>query len=211
MRKFYAIMLPAFLFSFLLTGVTVAQNNPKTRLDIKPKAKPAASFSQLQKGAYLRNSPVMPADLRLNRSTAIKDFYRNYFSTLVGTKKVNKPTPLAEPTSVSINAEARMGVSEEISNVEKFYASDKIVVSKIYPNPIDDFAMIDYEIKSNVNEAKFVFVNMLGTQVKEEVLGKNDKKQQIDFRNLPNGMYFYQLSIDGRVPPVSHKLIIRHQ
>ena len=118
--------------------------------------------------------------------------------------------PVAEPISVSANPEARIGV-EEITNEDKFYVSDKVTVSKIYPNPIDDFASADFEIKNGVSEVKFVFSNMLGSQVKEEIFDKSDKKLRIDFRTLPNGIYFYQLSIDGRTPPVSHKLIIRHQ
>jgi hypothetical protein len=208
MKNIYANILGFFLVSILLSGSLFAQNTPKTRLNIKPKAK--TSFGVAQRSLYLRNSPTMTTELKINRSTAISDFYRNYYRTLLNIKKPIKTVPVAEPISVSPSLDFKIA-TEDISGIEKFFTNDKVTVSKIYPNPIDDFADVDFEIKSGVAEVKFVFSNMLGSQVKEQILDKSDKKVHIDFRNLPNGIYFYQLSIDGRTPPVSHKLIIRHQ
>ncbi len=88
------------------------------------------------------------------------------------------------------------------------YASDRIQVSQIYPNPATEFVDVDYHITAPIREVKLVFYNILGQEVKDVVLEKDQRNVRISLRDFNNGMYLYQLEIDGR-SVVTKKLIVR--
>jgi hypothetical protein len=88
------------------------------------------------------------------------------------------------------------------------YAGDRIQVSHLYPNPATDFVDVDYQITAPVREVKIVFYNILGQEVKDVTLEKDQRSVRISLRDFNNGMYLYQLEIDGR-SVVTKKLIVR--
>ena len=88
------------------------------------------------------------------------------------------------------------------------YSGDRIQVSHIYPNPATDFVDIDYHITAPVREVKIVFYNILGQEVKDVLLEKDQRNLRISLRDFNNGMYLYQLEVDGR-SVVTKKLIVR--
>jgi len=88
------------------------------------------------------------------------------------------------------------------------YSGDRIQVSHMYPNPATEFVDIDYHISAPVREVKIVFYNILGQEVKDVVLEKDQRNLRISLRDFNNGMYLYQLEIDGR-SVVTKKLIVR--
>ena len=90
------------------------------------------------------------------------------------------------------------------------FVNDRVWVSHVYPNPAFDFVDIDFQIASSVREVKLTFYNVLGQEVKDVVLEKDQKIIHISLRELNSGMYMYQLSIDGR-SVATKKLIVRKQ
>ncbi len=96
------------------------------------------------------------------------------------------------------------------SSENYLFSNDRIWVSHVYPNPALDFVDIDFQIASFVREVKLTFYNVLGQEVKDVVLEKDQKTTHISLRELNSGMYIYQLSIDGR-SVATKKLIVRKQ
>jgi hypothetical protein len=96
------------------------------------------------------------------------------------------------------------------SSENYLFSNDRVWVSHVYPNPALDFVDIDFQISASVREAKLTFYNVLGQEVKEVVLEKDQKTTYISLRELNSGMYMYQLSIDGR-SVATKKLFVKKQ
>ena len=96
------------------------------------------------------------------------------------------------------------------SSENYLFSNDRVWVSHVYPNPALDFVDIDFQIASSVRAVTLTFYNVLGQEVKEVFLEKDQKSMYISLRELNSGMYMYQLSIDGR-SVATKKLIVRKQ
>ena len=92
----------------------------------------------------------------------------------------------------------------------RLYASDRLWVSNVYPNPADDVTELDYQVNGPVNEAKLILLNVLGAPIAEYNLDRNDRKVRIVTRDLSTGYYLYQLSVDGK-KVATKRLLVRHQ
>ena len=104
-----------------------------------------------------------------------------------------------------------LGQIQSKGNSENYlFSNDRVWVSHVYPNPALDFVDIDFQIASTVREVRLTFYNVLGQEVKDVALEKDQKSMHIPLRELNSGMYMYQLSIDGR-SVATKKLIVRKQ
>lgn len=127
--------------------------------------------------------------------------------------KINLPTyffGLMFFASLLVGNSAWAQVQGRIGSENYLYVNDRVWVSHVYPNPALDFVDIDFQIASSVREVKLTFYNVLGQEVKEVVLEKDQKSSHVLLRELNSGMYMYQLSIDGR-SVATKKLIVRKQ
>jgi hypothetical protein len=113
-------------------------------------------------------------------------------------------------TSLLVGNSAMAQIQNRNSSENYLFSNDRVWVSHVYPNPALDFVDIDFQIASSVREVKLTFYNVLGQEVKEAVLEKDQKTTHIPLRELNSGMYMYQLSIDGR-SVATKKLIVRKQ
>jgi hypothetical protein len=77
-----------------------------------------------------------------------------------------------------------------------------------YPNPASLQFTVDYSITAQ-EPALLLLRNILGTTVREESVSGGNGKIHIDISDLPEGMYFYSLLINGKSIS-SRKLVIRH-
>ncbi len=89
-----------------------------------------------------------------------------------------------------------------------FFSGERILVSHVYPNPASDFVDVDFQISAGYKEVKLVFYNILGQQIKDVLLERDQKSVRISLRDFNSGMFMYQLEIEGR-SVVTKKLIIR--
>ena len=88
------------------------------------------------------------------------------------------------------------------------YKGKGISVSNAYPNPVSDFATIDFSMEADFNGAKIVFYNVLGDKVLDVPLNRFDTNIKIPTDNLKMGVYFYTLYLDNK-GEVTKKLIVR--
>ena len=112
--------------------------------------------------------------------------------------------------SLLVGNSAMAQIQTKNSSENYLFSNDRVWVSHVYPNPAQDFVDIDFQISSSVREVKLTFYNVLGQEVKDLVLEKDQKTTHISLRELNSGMYMYQLSIDGR-SVATKKLIVRKQ
>jgi Secretion system C-terminal sorting domain len=169
----------------------------KSRLDIGKKQVIAPSVQGgLHSYSVLNASP----NVKLNKPSVVNQYFRN--SLLVKTS-----TP--KSSSDNIKSTEANSVDGGFQSGDKLYASEKITVSNIYPNPANDFTSVDYSIASSVNSANLTFFNVLGSQVGSFELDKFDKKLKIQTTDWESGIYLYQLIVDGK-KMITKKLLVRH-
>lgn len=88
------------------------------------------------------------------------------------------------------------------------YASDDLKINDVYPNPVSDFAVIDYNIANKDIEAKIIIHNVLGSIIGEYKLPSLENKITIKTDEFNPGVYFYTLYVDND-GVMTRKLIIR--
>jgi hypothetical protein len=203
------------MLTVLLSGLqTSAQtdNRHKSRLEIKPKAKTLSSSVLFKKTSFSFFQPTflsLDRNTNYQRSTVINQYFTNSFLLQPVKNQVVKVESLGiQPVANLVEKENK--VEEFISSEDRLFSNDKLTVSNIYPNPADDHADIDSVISSQFGEAKITFYNVLGNEMKEEVLDKDQKRLRVSTREWNNGIYLYQLSSEGK-SLVTKKLLVRHQ
>jgi len=85
--------------------------------------------------------------------------------------------------------------------------SSKYTLSNAYPNPTSNKFNINYDF-SNANKARVEVLNIIGGIVKTQEISTQSKSASIDVSNLINGVYFYNIIVDGRKIE-SKKLIVQ--
>ncbi|WP_435353846.1 T9SS type A sorting domain-containing protein [Emticicia sp. SJ17W-69] len=184
----------------LVSNIAFAQvEKGKSRLDIGKKPN-TTSKASLQKLAFV--SKPMPTEVKLNKPSVVNQYFRN--ALLNGSSK-----PVIAKTVNNEAPAATFDKSVGENNNDRLYSSEKLIVSNIYPNPANDIANIDYVITGNVNEASMSFYNLLGNEVANYELDKNDRKLKVQTTNWDSGVYLYQLVVDGK-KLVTKKLLVRH-
>jgi hypothetical protein len=195
------------LLSLTLTlpGLNAQSVSNGSRLNLASKKKPATAetnkFSGLATGLSYK-------PLSLQNPKALNSFYRSF---LFSTPNASESTGVAVSEIVEKNTERRQPAMEaQLRAEEQLYGNDKISVSNIYPNPASEYAELDYNITASIRDAKLIIYNVLGSQMAELPLTKNDRKLRVNTKDMPTGLYFYQLSLDGK-KVATKKMLVRHQ
>lgn len=81
-------------------------------------------------------------------------------------------------------------------------------ISAPYPNPANNNVSIKYNI-SNKNKANILIYNVYGKLEKQFSINNSIGVINISVSDLPSGIYFYSLIIDGRIIK-TNKLIVNH-
>jgi hypothetical protein len=175
-----------------------------SRLNLVGKKKPTSS-QDMKFSNYAAGLSYQP--LSLQNPKALNKFYTSFLfsavnsaeSTAVNTEGLEKSVERKSPA-----VEAQMKAEEQL------YADGQISVSNIYPNPASEYAEIDYTIAPAVRDAKLIFYNILGSQMNAFTLSKNERKLRVNTKDMPTGLYIYQLSVDGK-KVATKKMLVRHQ
>ncbi|TDE16383.1 T9SS type A sorting domain-containing protein [Dyadobacter psychrotolerans] len=185
-----------------LSAQSVASGS-RLNMTVKKKAVPAESLRFAGLPAGLSYKP-----LSLQNPKALNIFYRSF---LFSNTAAADNTSSSDSEIVAKNIDKRAAsVESAIKSEEQLYASDKITVSNIYPNPASEYAEIDYNMSSEIRDAKLIFYNVLGSKMDEYALTKNNRKLRVDTTVMPTGLYFYQLSLEGK-KVATKKMLVRHQ
>ncbi len=119
---------------------------------------------------------------------------------------VTNPTFTSQLTKNNPNSTTKEA-NPKMSN--KMFFNDKLIVSNVFPNPANEFAEIQFTLSASINEAKITFFSILGLPMKVVVLNKEDRKVSIPTKEMQNGIYLYQLSVDGKTL-ATKKLFVKH-
>lgn len=205
----YVLSIGIFALAFA-TQMTFAQgDSSKSRLNIGKKKDVLTRPIGNSRLIMMRQSGL-DRGLSVKQSTAISNFYKSLLaSSLPVANSLNTRVKAAEITT-SVVGESKIGTEDFLKMEDRLFTNDKITVSNIYPNPANEYAEIDYSIQGNFIEAKIVIYNMLGSSVNNYDLDKAERKVRISTAEMANGIYFYQLSLDGK-KVATKKLLIRHQ
>jgi hypothetical protein len=178
-----------------MPGMLYAQTDAKSksRLYIQRSLQKPTLPILLSKRSFQVN-PYLQTNLDLKQNTFVSQFLKATYAKSSSTNTVNGI------------AERRL-VEENMNNDKYLFYNDRIQVSHVYPNPASDFVDVDYQLTSN-QDFRLSFYNVIGEQVKEFSLDRDQRTMRISLRDFSSGMYLYQLSIDGR-SVATKKLIVR--
>ena len=84
----------------------------------------------------------------------------------------------------------------------------KNILSGAYPNPANNTVNFEYFLNTE-NAGSVIIRNLLGSVVKKSVLTSAEVKLSVFTGDLPEGIYFYSLDVDGKTM-TTLKLIVRH-
>ena len=97
---------------------------------------------------------------------------------------------------------------EERSAKEDIFTHPQIVLHDVYPNPVVDYAYVNYKMLNDDLEAKIVIHNILGNPIDEYNLPAAENKVKIRAESMNAGIYFYTLYLDNE-GVVTRKLIVK--
>ena len=178
------------------------------------RSKPAVTSSDKFKNfPFLRYPKATALDRAVvfHKNVAINDYYRSLLiAPAVKPNPVHQQAIQPESTANAVaQTEGRPAVAEALHGSEdRLFANEHIVVSNVYPNPASESAEIDYQLTAG--DARLTLLNILGAPVAEYTLDPADRKLHLATRTMETGVYFYQLSVDGR-KVATKKLLVRHQ
>jgi hypothetical protein len=185
----------ACLVVFLSPVFLLAQTEGKSR-----------SRLTIQRTAQRVNLPILLSKRSFHVNPSLQtnlDLKQNSYITQILKSNYAKPST----TNIVASLQDRKLVEENSNNANYLFLNDRIQVSHAYPNPASDFLDIDYQVVGN-QELRLGFYNVLGEQVKEYTLDRDQKTLRISLRDFSSGMYLYQLIVDGR-SVATKKIIVR--
>jgi hypothetical protein len=75
-----------------------------------------------------------------------------------------------------------------------------------YPNPTSTFSYLNYSI-SPTKTAKVIVTDILGTVVENKIIQNNEGIVKLDVSNTPNGLYFANIYVDGKLDAIKRLLV----
>lgn len=145
--------------------------------------------------------------LTLQNPKALNRFYTSF---LFASANATDNNTLAVEVAEKGTEKKSPALEAQLRAEELLFVNDKISVSNVYPNPASEYAEIDFTISAGLRDAKLTFYNVLGSQIQEFTLNKNERKLRVNTRDMATGLYFYQLSVDGK-KVATKKMLVRHQ
>lgn len=88
------------------------------------------------------------------------------------------------------------------------FSSRFITIHDVYPNPVADYAFIEYKLLSEQVKAKIVIHNILGNELSEYDLPSSETRMKLRADEFNPGIYFYTLYLDNE-GVMTRKLIVK--
>jgi hypothetical protein len=99
-------------------------------------------------------------------------------------------------------------IVEEKAGRSEIFSSRHITIHDVYPNPVTDYATINYRLHTETVHAKIVIHNILGSRLEEIDLPYPETQVKIKATELSGGIYFYTLYLDNE-GVMTRKLIVK--
>lgn len=97
---------------------------------------------------------------------------------------------------------------EEKPSKSLVFQSKDITIHDLYPNPVNDHALIEYRLHNDAVKARVVVHNILGSAVNDMSLSYAENKVKIEASDMSPGVYFYTVYLDN-IGVLTRKLIVR--
>jgi hypothetical protein len=104
--------------------------------------------------------------------------------------------------------EHSVSLSVDERALKSIYQSRDLTINDIYPNPIQDQAVIDYKIYNEAIKVKIVVHNILGRAMDEYELHPDDSKVKMNVDDFAPGVYFYTVYINNN-GVLTRKIMVR--
>lgn len=107
-----------------------------------------------------------------------------------------------------IRSEVPLPDNDERLPYEKLFENERISISTAYPNPASGFTNFDYQLSDKAKDARITLSDVFGSVIQEHKLSAQENKLKVNTSLLASGVYFYTLSLDGKMI-ITKKLIVR--
>lgn len=97
---------------------------------------------------------------------------------------------------------------EERKEKSMVFQSKDITINDVYPNPVSDYAFIEYRLINDAIKANVVIHNILGMPMGDYELPAFETSVKLSVEDLAPGVYFYTLYLDND-GVLTRKLIVR--
>lgn len=200
-----------YLFTLIVVLLTLADATAQvngSRLNIGKK-KTTSILGAIKPTLYATYPSTSDRTIKLRSSAAISAYYRANLPVVLNN---NNPAIAKTRTSGGETLEAaapEIRNNEEAKSEDFFFVSDQLKVKNAFPNPASDYAEIHYQLESTITNAKIVLYNAILSNVGEYDLDRSERQLRLPTRDLPTGVYFYQLQLDGK-KVATKKLLVRH-
>jgi hypothetical protein len=189
-----------------MKNISAASQTYKVKRTVKILPSPQSSYFCFAGGCFSDTTNYSPNSLTLAPNTL-----DNNFSAHINPNST-KGSALVYYKFYNVNnANDTIGiyVQSEIwySGVSSLSAS-QVELGPVFPNPANEKFNVEYTLNDNVS-ARLVLRNMLGSTILEEAVSGLNGKIQVNSSDLPEGIYFCSLFVDGKSVS-TRKLVIRH-
>jgi hypothetical protein len=99
-------------------------------------------------------------------------------------------------------------VIEDQNSKKLLFQNRDIQISNIYPNPVDNYAFINYNFQNKNLNARIVIHNVLGSIIGEYDLPSYETRLKISTNELNPGIYFYTLRVEND-NIITKKLVVK--
>ena len=110
-------------------------------------------------------------------------------------------------TGHEVEVEVNYTVTDQQTK-KHLFSSKEFILNDVYPNPVSEFAIVDYAILNPETEAKIVIHSVLGSVIGEYKLQPLETNLTIKANTFNPGVYFYTLYIEND-GVMTRKLIVR--
>ncbi len=159
-----------------------------------------SDLGESQKGYFcLDNNCLEPTIIEFSKKVEPEETINLYYSVESGLVPIQNNLkfeifPKGSPAEI-IEHSVSLMVEERVQR--SLYQSREITIHDVYPNPVQDQAIIDYKISNDLVKAKIVLHNVLGKQLGDYELLPDDTRIKIQTDDLPSGVYFYTLYLNN--------------
>lgn len=99
-------------------------------------------------------------------------------------------------------------VIEDPNSKNLLFQNRDIQISNVYPNPVDNYAFLNYNFHNKNLTAKIVIHNVLGSIIGEYELPTYETRLKISTNELNPGIYFYTLRVEND-NIITKKLVVK--
>lgn len=162
--------------------------------------KTRSDLGESQKGYFcLDNNCLEPGIVEFSKRVEPDETINLYYSIESGLQPIQNSLkfeifPKGSPTE---GIEHNVSLTVEERTPRSLYQSREITIHDVYPNPVQDQAIIDYKISNDLVKAKIVLHNVLGKPLGDYELSPDDTRIKIQTDELPSGVYFYTLYLNN--------------